>query len=91
MGLENLNGRPLDYIDDESGERKSLYEEESVNNDEPLSYSDYLKKQAHIVMEKVKTQEGYIPNEFEQDILNEYHAELIEKMDSVLNGKGFGL
>lgn len=42
-------------------------------------------------MERVKTQEGYIPNEFEQEILNEYQAELIEKMDSVLNGKGFGL
>lgn len=30
MGLDKINNKPLDYIEDESGERRSLYEK---NND----------------------------------------------------------
>ena len=35
MGLENLNGRPIDYINDESGERKSIQPPKAPVVEEP--------------------------------------------------------
>lgn len=74
MKIENLEGKPLDYIKDESSERKNINQEISNDSNENI---DLVKADEFVGSldydESAKKEPGYISYEELSKLYNEYH------------------
>lgn len=70
MKLENLNGKPLDYIEDESGEKRSLYDDTSssvgpdINSFDSLDRLEKAKANLERSKEKLEEKKAELNSEF---------------------------